>query len=103
MKKKGGLRGKDFMQDMVEELIQDWNLIDLKPKQGRYTWSNNRVGVACISDRLDQFLVHCSLIDGKTIISMKISPKLTSDHHPISLQIEKEEELEPIPFRFRPL
>ena len=23
MKKKGGLRGKDFMQDMVEELIQE--------------------------------------------------------------------------------
>ena len=53
MQKKGGLRGKDFMQDMVEELIQHWNLIDLKPKQGRYTWSNNRVGAACISARLD--------------------------------------------------
>ena len=35
--KKGGLCGKDFMQDIVENLIHDWKLIDLKPKQGRYT------------------------------------------------------------------
>ena len=88
---------------MVEELIQDWNLIGLKSKKGRYTWSNNRVGSACISARLDRFLVHCSLIDGKNIISTEILPKLTSDHHPISLLIEKEEELGPIPFRFSPL
>ena len=81
------------MQDMVEELIKDWNLIDLKPKQGRDMWSNNRLGATCISSKLNQFLVHCSLIDGKTIISTKILPKLTSDHHPISLQIENEEEL----------
>ena len=35
--KKGGLRGKYFMQDIVENLIQEWNLIDIKPKQGHYT------------------------------------------------------------------
>ena len=91
------------MQDMVEELIQDWNLIDLKPKKGHYTWSNNRVGAACISARLDRFLVHCSLTNAKTIISTKILPKLLSDHHPISLLFEKEEELGPIAFRFIPL
>ena len=32
--KKGDLRGKDFMQDIVENLIHDWKLIDLKTKQG---------------------------------------------------------------------
>ena len=69
MKKKGGLRGKDFMHDLVEELIQDWSLIDLKPKQGHSTWSNNRVGATCISARLDRFLVHNYLINEKTRIS----------------------------------
>ena len=91
------------MHDLVEELIQDWSLIDLKPKQGRFMWSNNRVGVACISAILDRFLVHSSLIDEKTIISTKNLPKLSSDHHPISLLFEKEEELGPISFRFNPL
>ena len=42
--KKGGLCGKDYMQDAVENLIQDWDLSDLKPKLGRFTWSNHRVG-----------------------------------------------------------
>ena len=103
MKKKGGLHGKDHMQDTVEDLIQVWDLNDLKPKLGRFTWSNHRVGVASISASLDQFLVHSNLMDGKSIISSKILPKLTLDHHPISLLFEKEEDLEPIPFRFNPL
>ena len=101
--KKGGLHGKDHMQDTVEELIQVWDLNDLKPKLGRFTWSNHRVGVASIFSRLDRFLVHSSLMDGKLIISSKVLPNLSSDHHPITLQFEKEEELDPIPFRFIPL
>ena len=91
------------MQDIVENLIHERKLIDLKPKQGRYTWSNKRVGSSCISTRLDRFLVHSPLFDVNLIISTKNLPKLSSDHHPISLQIEKEVDLGPIPFRFSPL
>ena len=43
------------------------------------------------------------MLDGKTIIYSQILPKLTSNHHPFSLQFEKEEELGPIPFKFSPL
>ena len=42
-------------------------------------------------------------MEGKYIISSKILPKLTSDHHPISLIFEEAEELGLIPFRFSPL
>ena len=72
--KKGGSCGKDFMQEYVENLMQDWDLIDLKPKSGRFTWSNHRVGAANISACLDTFLVHSTLLDNK-IISTKILPK----------------------------
>ena len=99
--KKGGLRGKDHMQDYVEYLIRDWDLIDLNPKTGCFTWSNHRVGVASNLARLDRFLVHSTLMDGK-IISSKIILKLTSDHHLISLLFDLEENLGPIPFRFNP-
>ena len=78
-------------------------MIDLKPKTGRFTWSNQRVGAASIFARLDRFLVQSSLLDGNQIISSKILPKLSSDHHPIALVFEKEDELGPIPFRFYPL
>ena len=75
----------DHFQDKVEALIQACDLNDFKPNKGRFTWSNNRVGAANIVARLDMFMVHSSLMDGKFIISTKILPKLTSDHHPISL------------------
>ena len=58
------------MQDYVEYLIRDWDLIDLKPKTRRFTWSNHRVRVASIFARLDRFLVHSTLMDG-IIISSK--------------------------------
>ena len=41
--KKGGARGKYFMQDAVENMIHDWDLVYVKPMLGRITWSNQRV------------------------------------------------------------
>ena len=35
--KKGGTVGKYYFQDSVEALIQSWDLIDFKPKKGRFT------------------------------------------------------------------
>ena len=100
--KKDGVRGKDPFQESVS-LIQASGLIDFKPKKGRFTWSNNKVGDANIVARLNRFLVQSSLMDGKFIISTKILPKLTSDHHPISLMFEEEEDIGTIMFRFSPL
>ena len=99
----GGLHGKDQFHDTVEELIIACDLNDIKPKTGRYTWSNNKVGSTNILAHLGQFLVHNSRLDGNFMISSKIFPKLSSEHHPISLLFEKEENLGPIPFRFSPL
>ena len=42
-------------------------------------------------------------MDGNVLISSKIFPKLSSDHHPISLLLEEEENLGPILFWFNPL
>ena len=101
--KKGGVRGKYPLQELVEYLIHSWDLLDFKPKKGRYTWTNNRVGATSIYSRLDRVLVQSSLMEGKFLISSKILPNLTSNHHPISLLLEEEEDLGLIPFRFSPL
>ena len=42
-------------------------------------------------------------MDGNVLISTKIFPKVTFDHHPISLLLEEEENIGPIPFRLSPL
>ena len=37
------------------------------------------------------------------VLSSTIIPKLTSDHHPIALLLEREENHGPLPYRFNPL
>ena len=101
--KYGGVYGRDPMLNSVDKFIIKWEMIDFKPKRGKFTWSNNRLGEANISARLDRFLVQSSLLADKTVISSSILPKITSDHKLILLQIENEEDLGPIPFRFSPL
>jgi hypothetical protein len=84
-------------------MIQQWDLMDFKPRKGLYTWTNNRTGEEHISSRLDKFLVQSTLLLERKLISTAILPKLTSDHKPILLSLEDEEILGPIPFRFSPL
>lgn len=91
------------MLDEVEEPFQRLDLLDLNPIRGIYTWSNNRVGTDHISTQLDIFMVQSSIMMNKKIIITKILRKLASDHKPIQLLLEDEEDLEPIPFRFSPL
>ena len=82
----------------MDSLIHDSDLLDFKPKKGRFTWTNNKVGEACISTRLDRFLVQSNFMDGNSLIYSNFLPKLTSDHHSISLLMEEEENLGPVSF-----
>jgi len=72
----------------VEELVQNWDLLDFTPVRGLFTWSNNHVGSDHISACLDRFLVQSALMMNKKIIITKILPKLTSDHKPIQLLLK---------------
>ena len=89
MEKRGGNIGKDPFQEMVDSLIHSHYLLDLNPKKGSFTWTNNRLGLARISAHLDRFLVQSSLLDFG-ILSSSIMPKLTSNHHLIALLMERE-------------
>ena len=61
----GGACGRDPMLKKMENFIQLWDLIDFKTNKGRYTWTNNRSGVANISARLDCFLVQSYFLEKK--------------------------------------
>ena len=87
----------------VENLIQQWDLVDIKPKRGRYTWSNNRIRAHHIAVRHDHFLIQSSLFLERKIFFSNIFPKFASDHKEILLHLKDEEEQGPIPFRFIPL
>ena len=55
--KKGGVSRRDPMLHSVENIILMWDFMDFKLKKGRFTWKNNRSGLANVSSRLDRFLV----------------------------------------------
>jgi len=91
------------MLPFVEDLVHQWDLLDFKPSKGLYTWKNNRAGVDHILACLDRFLTQSSFLQERRLISSKILPKMTSDHKPILLNLEEEENMGPIPFHFIPL
>ena len=81
----------------------DWELEDIIPDRGKFTWSNKRIGLGHIAARLDRFLIHSSFLTLGLMATSKILPHYTSDHKPISLSLSSAENLGPIPFRFSPI
>jgi exonuclease III len=101
--KKGGSPVRDPAREWVEDLIMDWDLEDIKPARGKYTWTNKRMGPGHIAARLDRFLVQSSFLTLGLAASSKILPNYTSDHKPILLDLFSEANLGPIPFQFSPI
>eukprot|EP00253_Pinus_taeda_P004529 PITA_04529 len=72
--KQGGNFTSDPFRSRLEAIIQDHDLVDIRPKNRRYTWSNRR----------------CS----------NILNVATSDHYPITLNLQLHCPLGPIPFKY---
>ncbi|TYG70857.1 hypothetical protein ES288_D05G347900v1 [Gossypium darwinii] len=46
-----------------KDIIDEMDLVDIKPDKGWFTWVNNREGSCMIKERLDRFLTSVSAID----------------------------------------
>lgn len=55
--KRGGSLSSEPFWDSLENLITEWDLIDLKPKKGNNTWTNKKVGPRHVAAEIDHFLV----------------------------------------------
>ena len=60
--KRGGTIVRDPAREWVEDLMQDWDLLDIPPDNGKYTWTNKRIGPGHIAARLDRCLVQSSFL-----------------------------------------
>jgi exonuclease III len=100
--KRGGSIVRDPAREWVEDIITAWELIDIKPIKGHYTWSNKRLGPGHIAARLDRFLVQSSYLTLGFNAVAEILPHSASDHKPIRLEFKSEHGKGPIPFRFNP-
>ena len=101
--KKGGSPVRDPSREWIEDIILGWDLIDIKPIKGKFTWSNKRIGPGHIAARIDRFLVHSYFLSLGRLASSKILPHYTSNHKPILLDLALDQDLGPIPFQFSPL
>ena len=55
--KREGSLIREPIREMVDDIILDWNLMDVKPSSGKYRWNNKRIGPGHIAARLDRFLI----------------------------------------------
>ena len=101
--KKGGFPIRDPAREWVEDISLDWELKDIKPTQGKYTWSNKHLGPGHIAARLDIFLIQSPFLTFGLLALSKILPNYVSDHKPILLELSLGKNIGPIPFRFSPL
>jgi exonuclease III len=101
--KRGGSVVRDPAREWVEDIMQDWDLLDTKPSSGKYSWSNKRVGPGHIAARLDRFFIQSSFLLLGLEPRMHILASSVSDHKPIKLELLAHHDLGPIPFRFSPL
>jgi endonuclease/exonuclease/phosphatase family metal-dependent hydrolase len=100
--KKGGSLGRDPIHEWVEDIILEWDLDDIKPLGGKFTWSNKRTRPGNIVSRLDRILVQNTFLILALNVVSKILPFSASDHKPILLELYKDVNLGPIPFHFSP-
>jgi len=56
--KRGEIIVWDPLREKMEELIVYWDLLDIKPIKGRYTWTKKRSELGHIATILDIILVH---------------------------------------------
>eukprot|EP00253_Pinus_taeda_P031914 PITA_31914 len=90
----------DSSREALEEIIQTHNLIDIPPKNGRFTWSNKRAGKNNIKERLDRILVQERILTNFPRIQSTIIQGFISDHKPVALHLDKGENWGPIPFKY---
>jgi len=62
LKQGGGTTVSDPIQEQVDELILYLELADIGPSNGKYTWTNKRIGPRHIAAMLDRFLVQESFL-----------------------------------------
>lgn len=83
--------------------MQLTNLVDIVPKNRKFTWSNHRSGKNNIVERLDQILVNVSFFSSFVVVHASILSFVISNHFPTVLVFESQRPLGPIPFKYSPL
>lgn len=98
--KEGGLRKCSKVMEDFRDFIEHNKLINIIPKNGKFTWTNRRLNFSKISERLDRFFAGDWRLTGDLLLVTCSIPQCGSDHLPISLSIGKETHKQRSYFKF---
>eukprot|EP00253_Pinus_taeda_P031845 PITA_31845 len=101
--RRGGCFPHDPYRTWLETIMQDHDLVDIAPKNHKFTWNNHRLGKDNIMERLDRILVNVSLLSSYSTAYVVVLPSSLSDHYPTTLVFEAHCPLGPTPFKYSPL
>ena len=90
----------DLSREALEKIMEQHNLIDILPSNGKYTWSNKTVGKNNIKERLDKILVQENIAVDYTSVKFKIIHTTASDHKPVAIILGKLDNQGPLPVRY---
>ena len=95
-------KNKNFTQnrfsDIFNRIINLYELRDLAPQGGKYTWSNNRNNPTL--EKLDRVFISSSWEQEFPLCNIKKIPRYTSDHNPIIYSRELSQSKNSKPFSF---
>ena len=94
--KRGGIFQPDPNRDVLEGIIEQCNLLDIPPKNGKYTWDNKRLGKANIKERLDKILIRDNMVASYSKVSSKIIPSPALNHKSVSIELGTTENFGPL-------
>lgn len=101
--KAGGIiPNKHFISDFCN-FIHSLNLVDCKPLNGSFTWTNMRRDFCHISKMLDHFMVSDNWFNSGQDFVSSILPFTSSDHFPIQFNIFEDRAPRKLPFKFEPM
>eukprot|EP01018_Ginkgo_biloba_P008658 Gb_05893 [translate_table: standard] len=78
--KRGGIFTHDPVRDSIKQGIIEFELVDICPKTGWFTWNNRRMGSSSISERLDIFLISSSLLNIYSAVETNVLRGSHSNH-----------------------
>jgi len=96
----GGTYHTNPSKDVLEEIMEQHNLIDIPPSNGKYNWSNKKVGKSNIKERLDRILIQENIAAMYISIKSKILHTIASDHKLVTIVMGKMGNQGPLPFRY---
>lgn len=83
--KKGGHGTLSHHSEAFNDKIGEWGLVNLRPTNHIFNWTNKRIGNRHIASRLNRFLVLKEILTGGSDLAALVLPPTRSDHWPISL------------------